>query len=38
MCGQFQVNYGRPLVAAKDAKCLAKEAEVVVLAMEAFSP
>jgi hypothetical protein len=35
--GQFQANYGRPLLAAKDAKCLAKEAKARVLAMEVFS-
>jgi hypothetical protein len=34
--GQFQANYGRPLLAARDAKCSAKEAEAGVLAMEAL--
>jgi hypothetical protein len=38
VCGHFQANYGRPLLVARDAKCSAKEAEVGVLAMEAFSP
>ncbi|KAG6551134.1 hypothetical protein Mapa_007369 [Marchantia paleacea] len=33
---QFQSNYGRPLTAARDAKCSAKEAEAGVLAMEAL--
>jgi len=37
VCGQFQANYGRPLLATRDAKCSAKEAKVGVLAMEAFS-
>jgi hypothetical protein len=38
VCGQFQANYGRPLLATRDAKCSAKEAKVGVLAMEVFSP
>jgi hypothetical protein len=36
--GQFQANYGRPLLVDRDAKCSAKEVETGVLAMEAFSP
>jgi hypothetical protein len=38
VCGQFQANYGRPLLVTRDAKCSTKEAKVGVLAMEAFSP
>lgn len=33
---QFQASYGKPLLAAKDAKCSAKDAEAGVLAMEAL--
>ncbi|XP_065853225.1 TATA-binding protein-associated factor BTAF1 [Euphorbia lathyris] len=33
---QFQATYGKPLVAARDAKCSAKDAEAGVLAMEAL--
>lgn len=38
-CGmllQFQATYGKPLLAAKDSKCSAKDAEAGVLAMEAL--
>jgi hypothetical protein len=38
VCGQFQTNYGRPLLVARDVKCSTKEAKVKILAMEAFSP
>ena len=31
---QFQETYGKPLVAARDSKCSAKDAEAGVLAME----
>ncbi|KAJ8627928.1 hypothetical protein MRB53_021235 [Persea americana] len=33
---QFQSNYGKPLLAAKDSKCSAKDAEAGALAMEAL--
>lgn len=33
---QFQATYGKPLVAARDSKCSAKDAEAGVLAMEAL--
>ena len=33
---QFQETYGKPLVAACDSKCSAKDAEAGVLAMEAL--
>lgn len=33
---QFQATYGKPLLAARDAKCSAKDAEAGVLAMEAL--
>ncbi|KAK1266024.1 Chromatin structure-remodeling complex protein SYD [Acorus gramineus] len=33
---QFQATYGKPLVAAKDSKCSAKDAEAGALAMEAL--
>ncbi|KAK8964573.1 putative chromatin-remodeling complex ATPase chain [Platanthera guangdongensis] len=33
---QFQATYGKPLLAAKDSKCSAKDAEAGVLAMEAL--
>ncbi|GAV57483.1 SNF2_N domain-containing protein/Helicase_C domain-containing protein/DUF3535 domain-containing protein [Cephalotus follicularis] len=33
---QFQATYGKPLVAARDAKCSAKDAEAGALAMEAL--
>lgn len=33
---QFQATYGKPLLAAKDAKCSSKDAEAGVLAMEAL--
>ncbi|KAJ3671154.1 hypothetical protein LUZ60_008580 [Juncus effusus] len=33
---QFQSTYGKPLLAAKDSKCSAKDAEAGVLAMEAL--
>lgn len=33
---QFQATYGKPLVAAKDSKCSAKDAEAGILAMEAL--
>ena len=33
---QFQSNYGKPLVAAREAKCSAKDAEAGVFAMEAL--
>jgi len=33
---QFQSNYGKPLLAAREGKCTAKEAEAGVLAMEAL--
>lgn len=33
---QFQSTYGKPLLAAKDAKCSSKDAEAGVLAMEAL--
>ncbi|GFP81580.1 tata-binding protein-associated factor btaf1 [Phtheirospermum japonicum] len=33
---QFQATYGKPLVAARDPKCSAKDAEAGVLAMEAL--
>lgn len=33
---QFQCNYGKPLVAAREAKCSAKDAEAGVFAMEAL--
>lgn len=33
---QFQTTYGKPLLAAKDSKCSAKDAEAGVLAMEAL--
>ncbi|KAL6194990.1 hypothetical protein ACLB2K_030612 [Fragaria x ananassa] len=33
---QFQANYGKPLVAARDPKCSAKDAEAGALAMEAL--
>ncbi|KAL8195695.1 hypothetical protein R6Q57_025448 [Mikania cordata] len=33
---QFQANYGKPLVAARDSKCSAKDAEAGILAMEAL--
>jgi hypothetical protein len=36
VCGQFQANYGRPLLATRDAKCLAKETKVGVIDVEAF--
>jgi hypothetical protein len=36
--GYFQANYGKPLLATRDAKFSTKEAKVGVLAMEAFSP
>lgn len=34
--GQFQASYGKPLLAARDPKCSAKDAEAGVLAMEAL--
>jgi TATA-binding protein-associated factor len=33
---QFQATYGKPLLAAKDSKCSAKDAEAGILAMEAL--
>ena len=33
---QFQHMYGKPILAARDAKCSAKEAEAGALAMEAL--
>ncbi|KAE8789291.1 modifier of transcription 1-D1 [Hordeum vulgare] len=33
---QFQSTYGKPLIAAKDSKCSAKDAEAGILAMEAL--
>ncbi|KAI3756166.1 hypothetical protein L1987_55982 [Smallanthus sonchifolius] len=33
---QFQATYGKPLVAARDSKCSAKDAEAGILAMEAL--
>lgn len=33
---QFQATYGKPLIAAKDSKCSAKDAEAGILAMEAL--
>jgi hypothetical protein len=33
---QFQAAYGKPLLAAKDSKCSAKDAEAGILAMEAL--
>lgn len=33
---QFQASYGKPLLAARDPKCSAKDAEAGVLAMEAL--
>jgi TATA-binding protein-associated factor len=33
---QFQSTYGKPLLAARDAKCSVKDAEAVALAMEAL--
>jgi hypothetical protein len=33
---QFQATYGKPLVAARDPKCSAKDAEAGALAMEAL--
>lgn len=33
---QFQSTYGKPLIAAKDPKCSAKDAEAGILAMEAL--
>lgn len=33
---QFQAMYGKPLLAARDSKCSAKDAEAGVLAMEAL--
>lgn len=33
---QFQATYGKPLLAARDPKCSAKDAEAGVLAMEAL--
>jgi TATA-binding protein-associated factor len=33
---QFQATYGKPLLAAKDPKCSAKDAEAGILAMEAL--
>lgn len=36
MLQQFQAAYGKPLLAARDPKCSAKDAEAGVLAMEAL--
>ena len=36
LASQFQATYGKPLLAARDAKCSAKDAEAGVLAMEAL--
>lgn len=33
---QFQATYGKPLLAARDPKCSAKDAEAGALAMEAL--
>lgn len=33
---QFQATYGKPLLAARDPKCSAKDAEAGILAMEAL--
>lgn len=33
---QFHASYGKPLLAARDPKCSAKDAEAGVLAMEAL--
>lgn len=33
---QFQATYGKPLLAARDSKCSAKDAEAGALAMEAL--
>lgn len=33
---QFYATYGRPLSAARDAKCLSKDTEAGILAMEAL--
>ncbi|KAM0844019.1 hypothetical protein ACQ4PT_057332 [Festuca glaucescens] len=33
---QFQATYGKPLIAAKDSKCSAKDSEAGILAMEAL--
>lgn len=33
---QFQATYGKPLLAARDSKCSAKDSEAAALAMEAL--
>jgi hypothetical protein len=36
--GQFQANYGRPLLVVRDAKCSTKEVGFKVVVIKTFSP